>query len=89
MRGSKYPYFKQKANTMKWEITDKKPKLGEIRFKTKFAFLPTVVLSKLTNTDHKIWLELYIEEQEYTRKIDRWDGAYNYYWQTVAKTIHI
>jgi len=74
---------------MKWEIIDNSPKIGEVRFKTKFAWLPTRVLSKLTNTDHRIWFELYIEEQEYTRTIDKWDGAYNYYWHTVAKTIHI
>ena len=71
---------------MRWEITDNTPHIGDIRFKTKFAWLPTVVLSKLTMTDHKIWLELYIEEQEYVR-------AYNWvdanYWRTVAKTIHI
>jgi hypothetical protein len=74
---------------MKWEIVNNSPKLGEIRFKTKFAWLPTRVISKLTDTDHMIWFELYIEEQEYTRTIDKWDGAYNYYWCTVAKTIHI
>jgi hypothetical protein len=74
---------------MRWEIIDNSPKMGEIRFKTRFAWLPTRVMSKLTNTDHVIWFELYIEEQEYTRTIDKWDGAYNYYWYTVAKTIHI
>ena len=74
---------------MRWEIIDNSPKMGEIRFKTRFAWLPTRVMSKLTNTDHVIWFELYIEEQEYTRTIDKWDGAYNYYWQTIAKTIHI
>ena len=52
---------------MKWEIIDDSPKVGEVRFKTKFAFFPTRVLSKLTNTDHMIWFELYIEEQEYKR----------------------
>ena len=65
MRGSKYPYFKQKANNMKWEIINDKPNIGDVRFKTKFAWWPTIVLSKLTMTDHRIWLELYIEEQEY------------------------
>jgi hypothetical protein len=74
---------------MKWEIVNNAPKLGEIRFKTKFAWLPTRVISKLTDTDHRIWLELYIEEQEYTRTIDKWDGAYNYYWHTVCRTIHV
>jgi hypothetical protein len=70
---------------MRWEIIDKSPKIGDIRFKTKFAWLPTIVLSKLTNTDHRIWLELYIEEQEYKRSIH----DFEYYWYTVAKTIHI
>ena len=70
---------------MKWEIIDDAPKLGDVRFKTKFAFLPTRVLSKLTMTDHIIWLELYIEEQEYRRTSDGWE----YYWKTVGRTIHV
>lgn len=73
---------------MKWEIIDDSPKVGDVRFKTKFAWLPTRVLSKLTNTDHKIWFELYIEEQVYITKHDSWDGSYEV-WKTVAKTIHI
>ena len=88
MRGSKYPYFKQKANNMKWEIINDKPNIGDVRFKTKFAWWPTIVLSKLTMTDHRIWLELYIEEQEYVTKHNGWDGSYEV-WRTVAKTIHI
>jgi hypothetical protein len=39
-------------------------------------------------TDHRIWLELYIEEQMYTSRYDGWDGSYEY-WSTVAKTIHV
>ena len=74
--------------TMKWEIIDTKPKVGDVRFKTKFAWLPTRVLSKITNTDHMIWFELYIEKQEYTSKYDGWYG-WGGYWHTVAKTIHI
>lgn len=73
---------------MKWEITDDSPKIGEVRFKTKFAFLPIRVLSKLTNTDHMIWFELYIEEQEYMKLHNGWGGVYED-WKTVAKTIHI
>jgi hypothetical protein len=73
---------------MRWEIIDNKPKVGDIRFVTKFAFFPTKVLSKITNTDHIIWLELYIEEQMYTSRYAGWDGSYEY-WCTVAKTIHI
>lgn len=72
---------------MRWEIIDKKPKPGDVKFKTKFAWLPTKVLSKVTMTDHIIWLELYIEEQEYIRSVH-----YNKIvseWTTVAKTIHI
>ena len=73
---------------MKWEIIDDSPKIGEVRFKTKFAFLPTRVLSKLTNTDHMIWFELYIEEQEYVREYQQgWERFIG--WKTVAKTIHI
>lgn len=72
---------------MRWEIINNKPKLGDVRYKTKFAWWPIVVLSKLTNTDHRIWLELYIEEQEY---VSQYDGMYpTTYWKTVAKTIHI
>jgi hypothetical protein len=72
---------------MKWEIIDNSPKVGDIRFKTKFAFLPTRVLSKLTDTDHIIWLELYIEEQMYCSEFGFDERVY--YWKTVAKTIHI
>ena len=56
---------------MKWEITRKpRPKVGDIRFVTKFAWLPTQVLSKITMTDHMIWLQLYVEEQVYVPKND-------------------
>jgi len=74
---------------MRWEIIDNSPKVGDIRFRTRFAWLPTVVLSKLTMTDHRIWLELYIEEQVYVRYVNDWDGGFNYHWETVAKTIHV
>ena len=74
---------------MKWEIKDNRPHIGDIRFKTRFAWLPTTVLSKITMTDHIIWLQLYIEEQEYTRTINDWDGAFDYHWRTVTRTIHI
>ena len=73
--------------TMKWEIIDNEPKLGDVRFRTRFAFLPTRVLSKITNTDHMIWLELYIEEQVYVPHNDGWE--YIEVWKTVSKTIHI
>ena len=72
---------------MRWEITDNTPKIGDVRFKTKFAWLPTTVLSKITMTDHKIWLELYLEEQVY--KIHHgWSGLEEG-WRTIAKTIHV
>ena len=74
---------------MKWEITRKpRPKVGDIRFVTKFAWLPTQVLSKITMTDHMIWLHLYVEEQEFTRTLNQWDGGYDYYWHTVGRTVH-
>ena len=72
---------------MKWEIIDDSPKVGDIRFVTRFAWLPTRVLSKLTMTDHMIWLQLYIAEQEYVAD-HSWDGV-DCYWHTIAKTIHI
>ena len=71
---------------MRWEITDDKPNIGDVRFKIKFAFFPTKALSKITMTDHWIWLELYLEEQEYVRAYN-WDE--DDHWKTVAKTIHI
>ena len=74
---------------MKWEIVDKSPKRGDTRYKTRFAWLPTRVLSMITMTDHMVWLQLYLEEQEYTRSINHWDGGWDYYWNTVSKTIHI
>ena len=71
---------------MKWEIINNKPAAGDVRFKTRFAWLPTIVLSKITMTDHIIWLQLYLEEQVYTAGSDGWE----YYegWKTVQKTIH-
>lgn len=72
---------------MKWEIIDDTPKKGDIRFVTRFAWLPTRVLSKLTMTDYVIWLQLYIAEQEYTVE-NTWDGL-DCYWRTVARTIHV
>ena len=75
---------------MRWEITHpNNPQLGDVRFVTRFAWLPTRVLSKITLTDHRIWLELYVEEQEYQRR-QTYDG-YDWIedWYTVSKTIHI
>ena len=72
---------------MKWEITNNTPIVGEVRFTIKFAWLPTRVLSKITITDHVVWLQLYLEEQVY-----RYDNSFGDYvgghWHTVAKTIH-
>jgi hypothetical protein len=73
---------------MKWEIKNNIPNRGDVRFKTRFAWLPTTVLSKITMTDHIVWLQLYLEEQEYIYKGIGWSGP-SYGWQTVAKTIHI
>lgn len=74
---------------MRWEITHPTtPELGDVRFITKFAWLPTRVLSKITYTDHLIWLELYIVEQEYMKSIEH-DGNIVASWHTVSKTIHI
>ncbi len=72
---------------MRWEIIDNTPRVGDTRLVTRFAWLPTTVLSKLTMTDHRIWLELYLEEQVF--KVDNsWSGLETG-WKTVAKTIHI
>ena len=73
---------------MRWEIIDNKPKVGEKRIKTKFAWFPTIVLSKLTMTDHVIWLELYVEEQEYQKFKFGYDYNWHEKWQTVSKTIY-
>jgi hypothetical protein len=81
---------------MKWEIKrQEESQPGDIKYKTRFAWLPTRVLSKITMTDHIIWLEVYIEEQEYrnmTYLYESFEGggveSYNK-WITVAKTIHI
>lgn len=75
---------------MRWEVINNEPSIGDVRFKTRFAWLPTRVLSKLTLTDHLIWFELYIEEQQYTR-IVHFDvpPVFEECWITVAKTIHI
>jgi hypothetical protein len=70
---------------MKWEIIDNSPRRGDIRFVTKFAWLPIRVLSKITNTDHMIWLQLYVEEQVYQRPFD----CFEYEWVTISRTIHV
>jgi hypothetical protein len=70
---------------MKWEIINNRPRLGDVRFVTKFAWLPTIVLNKLTMTDHRIWLELYVEEQMYKTSSDGWYED----WYTVNRTIHV
>jgi hypothetical protein len=73
---------------MRWETKHRTtPEPGDIRFVTKFAFLPTRVLSKLTYTDHIIWLELYVAEQEYQMGFG-YDGQTVEGWFTVGKTIH-
>jgi hypothetical protein len=74
---------------MRWEIKNNRPKIGDIRFVTKFAWFPTIVVSKMTMTDHMIWLELYIEEQEYKRCKSDYDYSLYDCWVTVAKTIHV
>lgn len=74
---------------MKWEITrNTKPEIGDVRFKTRFAWLPTRVLSKITMTDHMVWLQFYVEEQEYMKGFG-YDGEIVQGWYTMAKTIHI
>jgi hypothetical protein len=70
---------------MKWEIKDNRPNIGDVRFKTKFAWLPTRVLSKITYTDHIIWLQLYVAEEVYKRSPDSWETD----WYTIARTIHV
>lgn len=72
---------------MKWEITKEIHSIGDIRFVTRFAFLPTRVLSKLTMTDHIVWLDLYIAEQVYSPCNDGWE--YWEEWKTIGKTIHV
>lgn len=81
---------------MRWEIKRQEPpQPGDIRFKTRFAWLPTRVLSKITMTDHMIWLQLYVEEQEYRTMTYLYEsleggGRESYRkWFTVSKTIHI
>lgn len=71
---------------MRWEIIDDSPKPGDTRFRVKFAWLPTRVLSKITMTDHMIWLEMYLEEQEYIKSVHH--GEIVSEWFTVSKTIH-
>jgi hypothetical protein len=70
---------------MKWEISDNRPNIGDVRFKTRFAWLPTRVLSKITYTDHIIWLQLYVSEEVYKRSPDGWEAD----WYTIGRTIHL
>lgn len=76
---------------MRWEIIDNTPKPGQTRTLTKFAWFPTRVMNKLTHTDYIIWLEMYIEEQQYERIGLTYDddGKPYFAWRTVQKTIHV
>ena len=65
---------------MRWEITNNTPRVGDIRFRTRFAWFPTKVLSKITMTDHVVWLELYLEEQVYVPENGGW--GYMEVWKT-------
>jgi hypothetical protein len=50
---------------MKWALSDNPPQEGDIKFKTRFSFLPTTVLNNSTEKYQTIWLRFYVEEQEY------------------------
>lgn len=50
---------------MKWALSDNPPQEGDIRFKTRLAFLPTTVFNNSTKESQTIWLRFYVEEQEY------------------------
>lgn len=72
---------------MKWKIPEH-PHVGDIRFVTRFALLPTEVVSKLDGKSYIIWLQLYVAEQVYT--FDRGlFGDLDFRWVTTNKTIHV
>lgn len=71
---------------MKWKLQEE-PSVGDIRFVTAFAWLPTKVTSKLDNKSYVIWLQLYIAEQVYT--FDRGLFSNDFMWLTTNRTIHV
>lgn len=78
---------------MKWIVKNKiEPKVGDIKFKTKFAWFPTKVHSKSLDADCIIWLEFYTEKylfeeiKEYCYIIDIWYLPYNK-WSKTEKII--
>ena len=71
---------------MKWKIKSY-PNIGDTRIRTKFAFLPIIVLNKATMTDHWVWLEFYAEEQVYKTKYHYGEGNYEV-WITISKSIN-
>lgn len=71
---------------MRWKLKDN-PIVGDVRFVTKFAFLPTEVESKLDGKSYIVWLQLYLAKQVYTFERG-WFNGLEYGWETTDKTIH-
>ena len=57
------------------------PKLGDIRIKIKFAWLPTKIENKM------IWLEKYKSVQGYERWYRGIFHGYDYYWSEVERRL--
>ena len=54
---------------MRWKTNKPEPKEGDIRYRNKFAFFPTVV------NDYRVWLESYQVTEEF-KKIAALDTSY-------------
>ena len=51
---------------MKWAIYPKtEPKIGDVRDVKKFAWLPVIAWSVYQECECRVWLETYMQEQEY------------------------
>lgn len=64
---------------MRWKAEDR-PKVGDIRKVTAFAFCPTT----LSNKD-VVWLERYTKVQVYRQEWVGFPFGYNYEWVTVER----
>ena len=71
---------------MRWKIASE-PKVGDVRFKRKFAWFPVRV--KFRGESCYIWLEHYLATQQFTEIVVR-EGMFSYCklkWLTVKKDL--
>ena len=61
------------------------PKLGDHRYKRRFAFIPKRTYSCGMKEEYYIWLEIYIEEQQYIQTKSNLEGTWVTKWNYCKK----